>query len=508
MASVRLNPAPAEPNELPTLKRSFLISVALLSLASALLYWTVPGKRTDIPVIYWVTQDDENKRATVAAFHQWLADEHLPAVKLRIDNTNQEPTKKLVQGLSGVGSDIMDLYGYEADLFPATGMIQDVTEDAKRLGFSPAATYPALAPDFIINGRQFGFPRNAGVSLNWINRETFAKYHVPEPPMRWTMDEFEALGKKFVAAANPPGTRERIYFTNLVPREQLRRGLGLANYNETCTRCTLDDPRNVQILERVRRWTVEDHLIPSREEGEAMAADISGDGSMFSHFTSGRFAMIYVGQWALIILRPRGTFQLRAVEPAMDGFVNTDMGGGAVSVYAHSKHLEASIRFLQFLTSPHFNNLIARIADGLPPVPKYAETEEFLRPAAHPNEWGTAAVFAEEARTTGITMSKSPFVLQSILYRVEKELTETMVSGRMTAAEAAKAMGDRLNAEIQLRIDHDPALRKLYDQRVAIQRQIDARRAAGKPVPAAWINDPFHLAYYRAHGWLEKEAKP
>ena len=105
-------------------------------------------------------------------------------------------------------------------------------------------------------------------------------------------------------------------------------------------------------------------------------------------------------------------------------------------------------------------------------------------------------------------MSKSPFVLQSILFRVEKELTETMISGRMTAAEAAKAMGDRLNAEIQLRIDHDPELRKLYDQRVKLQRQIEARRAAGKPVPAAWINDPFHLAYYRAHGWLEKEATP
>lgn len=490
------------------MKRSFLISLALLSLASALLYWTVPGKRTDIPVLYWITQDDENKRATVAAFHQWLADEHLPPVELRIDNTNGEATKKLVQGLSGVGSDIMDLYGYEADLFPATGMILDVTEDAKRLGFPPAATYPALKPDFIINGRQYGFPRNAGVALNWINRGTFAKYHVPEPPMHWTLDEFEALGKKFVAAANPPGIRERVYFVNLVPREQLRRGLGLANYNETDTRCTLDDPRNVQILERVRRWTLEDRLMPSREEGEAMSADISGDGSMFSHFTSGRFAMVYVGQWALIILRPRGTFQLRAVEPAMDGFVNTDLGGGSVGVYARTQHRKESVRFLQFLASAPFNNLIVRIADGLPPVPKYAETEEFLRPSDHPNEWGTAAAFAEAARDTGITMSKSPFVLHSIFYRVEKELTEAMISGRMTAAQTAKAMGDRLNQEIALRIDRDPALRKLYDERVRVQQLIDARRAAGKPVPAAWINDPFHLAYYRAKGWLEPEARP
>ena len=492
----------------PTLKRGFFISLVVLLLATAALHWTESDLRRDIPVIYWNTQDDENKRATVETFQQWRKEQGLPPVELRIDNTNQEPTKKLVQGLSGVGSDIMDLYAYEADLFPATGMIADVTEDAKRLGFSLAATYPALAGDFIFDGRQYGFPRNAGVNLNWINRATFAKYHIPEPPQHWSLDEFEALGKKFVAAANPPGTRERVFFTNLVSRDVLRRGVGLANYNETDTRCTLDDPRNVQILERVRRWTVEDRLMPSREEGEAMSADISGFGSMFSHFVSGRFGMIYVGQWALIMLRPRGDFQLRAVEPAVDGFLNTEMGGGSVGVYAGSKHLKESVEFLQYLASAPFNRLIMRIADGLPPVPKYAQTEEFLRPAAHPNEWGTGAVFAQAARETGLTVSKSPFVLQSILFREEKELTEAMISGRLTAAQASKAMGDRINAEIALSVDRNPALRKRYDERLRIQRQIDARRAAGQPVPAAWINDPFHLAYYRAHGWLEKETAP
>ena len=67
MASVRLNPAPAEPNELPTLKRSFLISVALLSLASALLYWTVPGKRTDIPAAECTTDQLKYKSEAEAA---------------------------------------------------------------------------------------------------------------------------------------------------------------------------------------------------------------------------------------------------------------------------------------------------------------------------------------------------------------------------------------------------------------------------------------------------------
>jgi len=239
-----------------------------------------------------------------------------------------------------------------------------------------------------------------------------------------------------------------------------------------------------------------------------MSADITGPGSMFSHFTSGRYAMVYVGHWALIILRPRGVFQYRAVMPPLDGFPNTELGGGAIGIYKGSKHPKESLLFMQYLASPPFNRLIVKQADSLPPVPKYAETEEYLHPAGRENEWGVPAAFADAARDSGITVSKSPFVLQSIIFRVEDEMFQAMIAGRMTAAESAKAMGDRINAEIQLGIQHDPGLRKIYDERVRIQQQIDARRAAGQRVPAAWINDAFHLAYYRAHGWLEPEAKP
>jgi multiple sugar transport system substrate-binding protein len=147
-------------------------------------------------------------------------------------------------------------------------------------------------------------------------------------------------------------------------------------------------------------------------------------------------------------------------------------------------------------------------ADSLPPVPKYAETEEYLHPAGRENEWGVPKAFADAARDTGITVSKSPFVLQSIIVRIEDELFQGVIAGRMTPAQAAKGMGDRLNAEIQLTIGRDPKMKKLYDERVKIQQQIDARRAAGQPVPEAWLNDAFHLASYRAHGWVEKEAKP
>lgn len=490
------------------MKLFFAGCVAVLTLVSAFLYWTLPAERNDRPIIYWITQDDENKREIVSVFHDWLRAEGLPDIDLRIDNSNQDPTKKLVQGVSGVGADIFDLYSYEQDLFPATGMLMDLTEPAKRLGFSPEHTYPALRSDLVINGRQYGYPRNTGVSLLWVNRATFAKYGLPDPPSRWTLDEFEALGRRFVAAANPPGTRQRAYFVNGITREVIRRSLGLSNFNETGTRCMLDDPRNAEVLERMRRWVQVDRLMPTREEFEAMSADISGAGSIFSHFTSGRYAMVYTGHWAFIMIRPRGVFPLRAVEPPNGGFPNTEMGGGMIAVYQGTKHPNEALRFMQYLASDPFNRLIIKQADSLPPVPRYAQTEEFLHPAGRENEWGVHGAFAAAGRETGITVSNSPFVLQSIVFRVEVEQYETVIAGRQTAAEAAQAMADRVNGEIQLTIARDPALRKLYAERTALQRRIEEYRAAGRRVPAAWVTDPFHQAYYRAQGWLEEEPRP
>lgn len=492
----------------PPVKRTLLACLLVLTAASALLYWTQPGSHGSRPVLYWITQDDANKQAVVTTFHEWLAAEHLPDIDLRIDNSNQDPTKKLVQGLSGVGADILDLYSYEIDLFPSTGMLADLTDDAKRLGFSPAATYPAIYDDLVTDGRQYTFPRNAGGSLIWVNRATFAQYGIPLPPVRWNSDEFEALGKKFVAAANPPGTRQRIYFINgLLSRDVLRRGLGLANFNETGTRCTLDDPRNTKVLERMRRWVVDERLMPSKEENAAMAADLSGFGSMFSHFTSGRFGMIYCGHWAFIMLRPRGTFQLSAVEPPQDGFPNTEMGGGGIGIYAHTRHREEALRFMQYLASDPFNRLIVRLADSLPPVPRYAEMDEFLHPPGRQNEWGVHGAFAQAARETGILVSKSPFVIQSVVYRMELEAYESVLAGRLTPQQAAQHTADRINAEIALTISHDDRQRARYEERLVLQRRIEAKRAAGEKVPAAWVTDSFHQAFYKAHGWLE-EAKP
>ncbi|QYM80317.1 extracellular solute-binding protein [Horticoccus luteus] len=488
------------------MQRTFLVCLLTLSAASAALYWTLPEQRAGRPLLYWVTQDDPVKRETIELFYQWRAQRGLPPVEVRIDSANVDPTKKLVQGVSGVGGDLIDVYELQLEMLQATGMLADLTDVAQRMGFGPDRTYAMARDDVMVQGRQYGFPRNVEVTLCWINRDTFARYGVPEPPTRWTWDEFEALGKRFVAAANPPGTKHRVFFLSRIWRDTLRRSCGAATFNETQTRCVLDTPASIEMLRRLYRWTIEERLMPTQEEDRAFAADASGWDAAFALFAAGRYAMLYEGRWALIRLRPRGDLNLRVVEPFNNGFPVTQGGAGLVSIFAGTKHPQEAAEFLQFLTSKDFNLLVARSGDSLPPVPAYAQTEAFLHPAGHPNEWGVHAEFAKAGHTIAITASKSPFVLPMMVDRIDTEVVDAMLAQRLSPEAAARELTDRLNGEMALNVKQDPALRKLYDERMALQHAIDGRRAAGQRVPAAWIADPYQRALYRAHGWLEEGA--
>ena len=495
------------------MKQIFLTCLVGLIAASALLLWTLPEKQGKVPILTWVTDNDAMRHDTIALFHAWLAKQRLPPIDLRITAMDKTPyqggaSKGLIQGVSGVADDMTDIYLNQLEMFQTTGMLLDVTATARREGFGPEMTYPGIRGDFIIEGRQYGFPRSVDVTMCWVNRDTFARYGIPEPPLRWNWEQFEELGRKFVAAANPPGTRQRIFFLNRVWLPVLRRGLGLSGFNETMTRCTLDDPRNAEVLRRLYRWTVTERLMPTVAEQYSLVADATGFDSSFALFASGRFGIIYEGLWALIRLRPMADMRLRAVEPFSGGFPNTEVNGGPVAIYAGSRHPELAFEFLRFLTSEPYNLLVARSGDSLPPVPAYAKTQAFLHPSDRPGEQGVQAAFATAAGEIGIGASKSPFVLPSIVFRIDKEESEAVLADRISPEMGARATAARINAEIALTVRHDAALQRLFTQRLEIQRHIDAHRAAKMPVPEAWISDPFYLAYYRAHGWLEKENAP
>jgi ABC-type glycerol-3-phosphate transport system substrate-binding protein len=430
----------------------------------------------------------------------------VPACEMRLDAASNELRKKLVQGISGVAGDVIEAYsgGQQMQFLAAAGMLADVTDSARQLGFGPEKTYPALAPALFVDGRQYAFPRNPAQTMYWVNKETFARYGQEPPPSRWTVEQYEARGKALVAAANPSGKRRRVFFANRLPRTELFRSMGLSVFNETLTRCALDDPRYVRVLALEWKWTYADRLLPSQADRSSFTSE-GGWGSIdFQLFKSGQFGMVASGRWALMQFRKFGEMQLAVVEPPHGGMPNTLLSGGQSTVYRASRHRRCAELFLAYMASEEYNMQIVRDGDGLPPNPKYAETELFLRPPARRNEWGCHAAYHNAAKYIAIVQSFSPFILPVVAFRYEAMAREEVMSDQATPEEAAARCVRRMHDEMQRNLNEDAALQKRFDEWSALQKRIEQRRAENKGVPIEWIKNPFHRTWYRGQGWLEE----
>jgi len=486
------------------MKYVFLIILTLLLAASVGTALIAPDAGSDVPVIYWVTDPNPARGEQIAKFHRWLEKHGHPRMELRLDTANRDVAKMIIQGVSGVGGDIMDIWtGSGMRYFHEVGLLTDVTEWAKELGFDPSYTYASMKPEITLRGRQYMFPCNVCAHHYWVNKATFEKHDRPLPPRRWDAETFEEQGKAFVEAANQAGERQRVFFANAVNAGVLRRSLGLSVFNETLTRCTLDDERNVRTLKLVYKWTYEDRILPSAADRESFATEAGYGGATLQLFNSGNYAMFWMGRYALIQLRKFGALALSVSEPPHLGFPNTSTGTRAAAIYTGSKHKDLAKYFLAFLASEDYNMHVVEDADALPPNPKFTKTEEFVKPEDHPNERGCHEIFSESAQTIAIGGSYSPFVVPSVVNRIDREVNEGFMAGIYTAEETARLAAQRIDDEIERTLSENPKLKPLYDQLSERQQQIDQLRAQGKPVPIDWIENPFHRRYYEDKGWLE-----
>ena len=78
---------------------------------------------------------------------------------------------------------------------------------------------------------------------------------------------------------------------------------------------------------------------------------------------------------------------------------------------------------------------VVPVALSLPPVPRFVHTEEFLRPADHPEEWEMEQAFARAAPEIGIAYPRCLFVQTGQLYRpvtgIDNQVIDAVVAGRL-----------------------------------------------------------------------------
>lgn len=500
-----------------------LLCVLFVVIGGLATVWTAPREEDGSVRLFWVTDLSPVRMAHVNGFTQWQRDQGhvdgngIPLARVQVDPNNGDQDKIVIQGVGGVGADIIDTrWGRQVRLFSRVGIIKDMTEMARAGGFSVDDTWSAIESEIAVDGRQYMYPCNVAVRLLWVNEATFAEQGMAPPPTPWSFEEFERIGLEFVKRANPDPDRQTHFFCDEVPLEILYRSVGLSIFNETGTACALNDPRYAEVLARRKRWIYDLQLLPSPEDISAMQVASGWGGSSPRLFKEGRLGLLYSGRYMLIqfrqfVLDGAEPLSLGVVEPPHGGFRNTRTTVRGAAIYRGGNHQGLAELFPQYLASELYNRLIIDSADALPPNPRFVKTRAYTHPEDWPNEWGCHEVFVEAMHTTAIGGSYSPFILSSDAERIQMRFRDEFDADLIDAPTAARRTAELINLRIQRNLDEFPETRAEYETLLGIQAKIEQRRAAGKPIPEAWIKNPFYRRYYAARGMLEHppaEAEP
>ncbi len=489
------------------MKYLFGILLIFLTIASAVTFFSLSEKNKEVPVLHWVTGYNEPRVIQTELFEQWMVDNGYPAVDLRIDTRGKnQDLKNVVQGVSGVAGDIFEFYAGGMSLYHSVGILEDVTDVAKEMGFDPSETYEAVQSILSIDGHQYGFPRSVSTGFYWVNVEAFEKAGVTVPSVSWSFEEFEQKGKAFVQALNDPEKPQSIFFGkefSIAHRGLMLRSMGVDFFNETMTRSNWAHPLHQKVFEITYKWTYDARIIPTRSEALSLSSSTSANVSHVDKqlFAKGELGLVWAGRWGLMSYRLIGPEKLSISEFPNDGFRNTYVGAATMAVYKGSKHKELAVYFLKFMTSEVFNEDVIENADGLPPVPHYALEENFSHPPEYPNEWGLHDQIREIATTIAIANPYSPFVLRDTFKRHDKNAFEKFMAGRASAEEALEMASQEIESVIQLNVSKSKGMRQKYEKSLKDQIEIERLRAKGELVPLHLITNPFYRKYYVEQGW-------
>ncbi len=509
------------------MKKLFGVILFLLVMASILTYRTLPGVSGDHPVLYWVTDPNPARVEQIRTFATWLRTTHpdAPHIEISVDAANSRPEKVLVQGVSGVLGDLIDHTGGPNLRFrKSVGLLDDITDAALARGFDVSQTFPAIASELqapvkVVDEdgrtryemRQYAFPCNVTAAMLWVNQEAFERIDLDLPTRRWTIDEFERIGREFVVRSNPPGQIQRYFFIAGIDPIALARTAGGSIFNETETAPRVNSPVVAEAMHLRHKWTFEHpRLIPTASERNSFSASSGYGGAGLALFAEGNYALLTGGRYLLIQFRKISEERVaaggRPMAFAVSEFPHHEMPLAAVStrataVYAGGRQKDLALYFMEFLASEAYNMNIVMDADALPPNPKYLELEAFKRPRDYPEEWGNHEAFSEAIQTIGVANESSPFVVDDVVSRLMSRANEYHINNLKTAEQALAELEHELRAEIQRSLAEDADLREFYDQRLVVQARIDALREAGETVPLSWISNPFLRKWYQHNGW-------
>jgi len=471
------------------LKALFAIGIAVMLALTVLAVGTLPGQRSDMPILYWTSDPNPARGPQVEAFERWMVERGYPAVDFRLDSNNSGIMKVIIQSACGVGSEIVDVYGgAQLRQYVASGVLTDLTDLAAEYGFGLDRTYASVREEICVDGRQYAFPCNVSANPFTINRAVLEREGLPLPKFDWTWEEFLDWCLK-VRKVSPEGRVERFAVLPFgAPRVWPTNGGAV--FNETMTRCTLDSP---EVLEATRFYydlMFKHRVMPTPVDIASMAAQGGYAGGSLQWLGRGVVLGVVMGRYSLIQLRKFPDFKPDVALIPYRVMPMQHVISRAAAINRCASDVRLAARFCQFLADEPYNRIIIGDADALPPNPAMVRVPEFLDPPDHPGEAGAHEKYYIAAERYGVGREMSRFLLPTTVDRIVQRYLSGVDAQKITVEQALRGMTDEINLELARAVDRDPALRGAYERALAEQEEIDRLKRQGLPVPPERIANP------------------
>nr|WP_272211589.1 extracellular solute-binding protein [Marinicella sp. W31]MDC2877485.1 extracellular solute-binding protein [Marinicella sp. W31] len=283
-------------------------------------------------------------------------------------------TRIVAANMAGKGPDVMQLFYGWLDKFVAGGLLQPLPQDAFpheqiESEFFPIVT--AMSRD----GEYYGLPTAVRSLALFYNKKLFEDAGLdPENPPQ-TLDELVAAGKaiaKFDDAGNmitEGMTLDMAGQDHQWWREVLVRQFGGVPYTDDYRKVTYDSPEGTEALEFYTNLQLEEKIGQAGFMDEGQAAFRAGKAGMTidGTFRLGSFSQIEDFEWAVT--------ELPANADGMRSNYSSYFANG-IGAKVKGEELEASEKFLTYLTSPEAMSVWLDVVGELPARRAVALTDE------------------------------------------------------------------------------------------------------------------------------------
>lgn len=452
----------------------FVLSIAMFVIARTT---TKSNELPGVVTLYWATDPNPARDFQLSRFSDMF-----PGYRVLVDpGLGGDQTKLIVRCATGTGPDLIDLYNARMmDSLNSAGVLMDVSPYATEGGFGPENTFASVAPALSIEGKQFRYPCNIATNNVLYNRTIFEKCGVPEPTQDWTFEEFIEAGRKIRAYTGPNG--EKYIPCTAFDIGELMMLHGADVFSEDGLYSALDSKEAIAAIEMFARL-LKDRTIPSPAEASAVSSQGGWGGNEMSWFFNERAAMHLVGRWFIVQLPSYPGFGEKLGNtrlPRLPGYASSGaIETRAAGINAKSHKAKDALKFLQYLASEEYTEIIIQDGDGIPPNPNYVRSGEDLV-----NKFMPDPVFQEpfiDSVKSARAFNLSPFINSDLVFRWIYEARDRVANGLQEPEAAFRGVAEEVESEIRKNLERNPALQRKFEEITGREYTPDWFRDTPKP---------------------------